>query len=107
MRNRRLFERADSHRHGRHFEAFFRVGLISVDGSAGPHVIEAWSTFGGPRWSVASARYMRCRSLRGPKDVIVAQASVLSHDGSDTLTRSVAKATATDIYGNVLNSAGF
>jgi len=35
------------------------------------------------------------------------QASVLSHDGSDTLTRSVAKATATDIYGNVLNSAGF
>jgi hypothetical protein len=42
-----------------------------------------------------------------PGDVDLVQASVLSHDGSDTLTRSVAKATATDIYGNVLNSAGF
>ena len=41
------------------------------------------------------------------REAKVAQASVLSHDGSDTLTRSVAKVTATDIYGNVLNSAGF
>ena len=57
--------------------------------------------------STEAAHGLHSRSTMPSCEAGFAQASVLPHDGSDTLTRSVAKATATDIYGNVLNSAGF